>query len=70
MMIKDEGRGEERKRQRSFRVYALDFSIVFVPTTTYLRLIYAYIHPAKGGSGCFKVRTNSPLRFILQQDEY
>ena len=34
---------------------------LFVPTTTYLGIIEAYIHPAPGGSGCFKARANGPV---------
>ena len=37
------------------------FMRAFVPTRTYLGIIEAYIHPAPGGSGCFKARANGPV---------
>ena len=38
--------------------------LLFVPTTTYLGIIEAYIHPAQGGSGCFKARANGTVGWV------
>ena len=42
----------------------VDLNGQFVSTTTYLGIIEAYIHPAQGGSGCFKARTNGSVGWV------
>ena len=37
----------------------------FVPTTTYLGIIGAYILLPAGGSGCFKARTNDSVGWVV-----
>ena len=38
---------------------------MFVPSTTYLGIMIAYIHLSAGGSGCFKARTNDSVGWVV-----
>ena len=64
---------EEVKRMSNF-IWGLDFNRSyeenkkkFVPSTTYLRIIVAYILLLAGGSGCFKARTNSSVGWVVHR---
>ena len=37
----------------------------FVPSTTYLGIMIAYIHLSADGSGCFKARTNDSVGWVV-----